>query len=306
MTSSTAPMTPDFEVKLLLNPSTVLDPTTSKPLPAFLSLFNPDSSTKPTPIQMTVAFLDTDETQKIYQAGWSPRIRRMKDEPKKIELTYKKRYPVPLDVPLPDVGSPLTTYNADPNTPVSVLSTAIDSVLAQASSDGFDASESGDYDAQIEWGYAKLTLSISKKKKEKAADWNIPVPGSGSQGPIELPDEETCRRMLVKTAPKTFDNWGGVKGWGTDELSRSRIYGPVFAERYEGVWNGLEVDIEIWPIKAAEGTGAEWENTVEISFKTEEIAQAKEKQGELLALLKEAGYWKEGDSLKTGYIMERY
>ncbi|KAM7185524.1 hypothetical protein V8F20_011780 [Naviculisporaceae sp. PSN 640] len=302
--SSSTPMTPDFEVKLLLDPSTVLDAATSRPVPSFLSLFNLDPQAT-TPIQMTIQFLDTDTTQEIYHAGWSPRIRRMKDEAKKIELTYKKRYAIPISIPLPELGSPLTAFNADPNTPVAVFSSGIDSILAQASVDGFDASET-DYDAQVEWGYAKLTLSISRKKKEKAADWDIPVPSPSSPGPIELPDQEKSREMLMKKAPKKFENWGGNKGWGTEALSKSRIYGPVFAERYEGKWGGLDVDIEIWPIKAAKGSGKDWENTVEISFKVDEVADAKTKQGELLVLLKEGGYWLEGDSLKTGYIMERY
>lgn len=298
-------MTPNFEVKLLLNPSTVLDATTSKPFPSFLSLFNIDPQTT-TPIQMTIQFLDTDKTQEIYNAGWSPRIRRMKDEPKKIELTYKKCYTIPLSILLPEIGTPpLNPFNADPNTPVTVFSSAIDTVLTQASVDGFDASET-DYDAQVEWGYAKLTLSISRKKKERVADWDIPVPDPSSPGPIELPNEEKSREMLMKKAPKKFDNWGGIKGWGTEALSKSRIYGPVLAERYEGKWEGLDVDIEIWPIRAAGSSGQEWENTMEISFKVDEVGDAQTKQGELLALLKEGGYWLEGDSLKTGLIMERY
>ncbi|KAK3935790.1 hypothetical protein QBC46DRAFT_453219 [Diplogelasinospora grovesii] len=176
---------------------------------------------------------------------------------------------------------------------------SIDSVLNLAAVDGFDSSENSDYDAQVEWGYQELTLSISRKKKEKAADWDIPAG-------IDLPDELKSQRLLIDNAPKKFNNWGGIKDWGTEALVKSRIYGPVFAERYEGKWDGVDVDIEIWPIKSAEGSEAEWENTVEISFKTDDANEAKGKQGRLSEVLKEGGWWLEGDSLKTGLIMERY
>ena len=283
-------MTPNFEVKVLLDPKTAITTPPNFPPQPVEDLLKTFNLTAPN-FNMAVQFLDTDKTKVIYTAGWSPRIRRMDEDPKKIELTYKKRYSIPLP-------STITTFNADPATDISIYQTAIDQVLVLAASDGFDASETG-YDAQIEWGYQKLTLSISKKKKEKAADWNL-----GTDASI-LPDEKSSRGMLVEEAPGKFKNWDGVPDWGTDAVKESRIYGPVHAYRWEGKWDGEDIDVEIWPIKGKE-EGEGMELIGEVSFKTEDAVVAKERQGRLIEVLKEGGWFLEGDSLKTQLIMDRY
>ena len=288
--ASTAPMTPNFEVKVLLNPDNAIERRglTPQPVENLLKTFNiPTGESK---IAMAVQYLDTGKTKTIYTAGWSPRIRRMADDAKRIELTYKKRY----TIPLPDT---LTTFNADPNTDVSIYQTAINQVLVLAAADGFDASET-DYDAQIEWGYQKLTLSITRKKKEKAAEWDL---GGDSS---TLPDEETSRKMLIKQAPGKFKNWKGVHGWGAETLKEARVYGPVNAFRWEGKWDGGEVDIEIWPVKGAGEGGVDLIG--EVSFKTDDASVAKERQGRLIEVLRGGGWFLEGDSLKTQIIMDRY
>lgn len=269
-TSAASNMVPDFEVKLLLNASAVLDPANSYKLrPAVLSAFSmPTTVTK-----MNVQFLDTNSKQ-IYTAGWSPRVRKTEGDPgSEFELTYKKRYPV---------------------------TTTIDAALTSANHDGgFDSSDSADWDAQIEWGYSAKTLSISRKKTATIK--------SGYSG-MDLPSDRDSRQMLVDKAPSKFENWGGVKNWGTDLLAESRIYGPVLAKRSIGTWSGLDVYIEVWPIKAAAtspGTpGVEY--IVEASFKTGSVSVAGTKGADLQSYLEGFGWFLPGDSLKTGLIMDRY
>lgn len=210
-----------------------------------------------------------------------------------------------MPLPEPAPGNGIGAYNADPATDVGVLQTAIDQALALAASKGFDSvlENQQDFEAQVEWGYAKLTLSISQKVKVKAEDW-------GLKSGVEMPNEETSRRMLIENAPAIFKSDVGGLG-GEEKLARSRIYGPVHAERWEGKWaqgpgeKDVDVDIEIWPVKTAKGSD-EMENLVEISFKLGEAKAAQEKQAKLMELLKAGGWFAEGDSLKTALIMQRY
>jgi hypothetical protein len=252
-------MVPDYEVKLLLNPTAVLG-TDNKLKPTVLSTFSmPTSVTK-----MNVQFLDTN-AKDIYNAGWSPRIRKTEDEDD-FELTYKKRYPI---------------SNGN-----------IDATLTTANNEGFDSTTTT-YDAQIEWGYQQQTLSISRKKT--ASD-------SGYSG-MDLPGQSASRNMLIDEAPDKFNDWLG-NDWGTSKLSTSRIFGPVLAKRSIGTWSGLQLYIEVWPIKNAAGTGTEY--IVEASFKTDVRATAGTKQSELITFLQGKGWFLAQDSLKTSLIMDRY
>lgn len=61
-----------------------------------------------------------------------------KDDKNNYELTYKKRYPV---------------INGD-----------INAALTLANQEGFDKSDDN-YEAEIDWGYGKQTLSFSNTKK---------------------------------------------------------------------------------------------------------------------------------------------
>lgn len=171
---SAAPnMTPDYEVKLLMDPSVVLNPSDHKLTPTVLSTFAmPTSVTK-----MNVQFLDTS-SKEIYAAGWSPRIRKTEGE-NDFELTYKKRYPV--------------------------SSNDIDGTLTTANTQGFDAGDTN-YDAQIEWGYSQKTLSISRKKTASDSGYSgMDLPGTSNSRSMlidEAPD---------KFDDWVSNNWGTTK-----------------------------------------------------------------------------------------------
>ncbi|RFB35451.1 hypothetical protein [Brevibacillus sp. VP] len=215
-------------------------------------------------IKMNVQFLDTDD-QDLNQEGWISRIRKL-DSKEHLEVTYKKRYPIE--------------------------NNNIDAALTQANKDGFDATDTN-YEAQVEWGYKQKTLSISRKKKVKQ---------SGYQG-TDLPSHADSIKLVTANIPGKLDKWL-YAGWGKEKLGQARIYGPVLAERYTGTWNGLKIDVEIWPIKSASGNSVEY--IVEASFKTTKSREATEGQKELMAFLEAKGWFLPKDSLKTALILERY
>ncbi|KAI6774843.1 hypothetical protein HG530_001601 [Fusarium avenaceum] len=251
-------MTPNYEVKLLLKPNEVHSSEnglTSTVLAAF--------DIRPGVIKQTIQYLDTNEKD-LYAAGWSARIRKTENEDG-LELTYKKRY--------------------------AMEDHDIDAALTKANKDGFNANEDK-YDAQVEWGYQKKTLSISRKK---SAEFNA----SG----MELPDESRSRSMSIAEAPKKFDDFMHKK-WGTGLLATSRIFGPVNAKRYVGKWEGTRIYLEVWTLRNAQGTG--FEDLVEASFKTETRMDASQKQASLISHLQREGWFLAQDSLRTQLIMERY
>ncbi|KAH7236541.1 hypothetical protein BKA59DRAFT_487206 [Fusarium tricinctum] len=250
--------TPDYEVKLLLKPNAVHSSEnglTSTVLAAF--------DIRPGVIKQTIQYLDTNDKD-LHAAGWSARIRKTENEDG-LELTYKKRY--------------------------AIEDEDIDAALIKAKNDGFNASEVK-YDAQVEWGYQKKTLSISRKK---SADFT----NSG----MDLPDESRSRAMLIEKAPDKFDDFGGNK-WGTGLLASSRLFGPVHAKRYVGKWEGTRIYLEVWTLRNAQGTG--YEDLVEASLKTETRMDACQKQASLISHLQREGWFLEQDSLRTQLIMERY
>ncbi len=252
-------MVPDYEVKLLMNPNVVLD-ADHKLKSTVLSTFNmPTSVTK-----MNVLFMDTN-AKDIYGNTWIARIRKTEGE-SDFELTYKKRYAI-------DNGN-------------------ITEALYKANAEGFDSTEKN-YEAQVEWGYQKKTLSISNSKTDSKAGY------SG----MDLPSASDSRSLLKKNIPGKMDNWLH-SGWGKSMLDSSRKYGPILAKRSVGTWSGLKLYIEVWPILNQAGTGTDY--IVEASFKTTSEATASAKHDELQAYLISRGWFVAEDSLKTQLIMDRY
>ncbi|KAL2813952.1 hypothetical protein BDW59DRAFT_178111 [Aspergillus cavernicola] len=252
-------MEPEYEVRLQLNPTAVLGPDHELTGTVLATFDMPPTVTK-----LNVQFLD-NSCKEIYTAGWSPRIRKTEHEDK-FELTYKKRY--------------------------AIMDGDIDAALAVASHHGFDTGDAK-YEAQVEWGYQKQTLSISRKKT---------VADSGNSG-TELPGTSKSRKMLIDEAPDKFDNWKHNQ-WGTGALAMSRIFGPVLASRSIGTWNGMRLYLEVWPLSNLAGTGIEY--LIEASFKTKSRTTASVEQSDLAAYLQSKGWFLAQDSLKTQLIMERY
>jgi hypothetical protein len=162
-------MVPNYEVKLLMDPTKVLG-SDFKLLPTVLSTFAmPTTVTK-----MNVQYMDTN-AEDIYNNAWSPRIRMMEDA-SSYEINYKHRIPI-------------TGGN-------------INAALTTANSQGFDSSDTT-YEAQVEWGYQQQTLSISRDKTHSNSGYSgMDLPNqkdSRSMTISEAPD---------KFDDWLYNNWG--------------------------------------------------------------------------------------------------
>lgn len=163
------------------------------------------------------------------------------------------------------------------------LELAINNALA----DGFGASNE-EFEAELDCGFSKKTLSFSYKAKVKDL---------GLQG-TEVPNEDKCIELAKKYAPSKFNELE------IDLLSKSRIHGPVLAIREKGLYEGLELTIEIWNVINEDKTG--FENIVEVSFKTDNELEAFDKHSKLIKLLDDKGWFLPMDKMKTQIILDRY
>ncbi|GAE09470.1 hypothetical protein JCM10914_5830 [Paenibacillus sp. JCM 10914] len=249
---------PSYEVKFLAKPEKVLQ-SGGGVRQEVLQTFGLAA----VPQAIGVAYYDTDLLE-LDAEGWNVRFRKKEDK-NNYELTYKKRYPI---------------VNGDVN-----------AALNLANQEGFDASDDN-YEAEIDWGYGKQTLSFSNTKK-------VNTTTSGTQ----LPSEQESLALLLDKLPGKLKKWS-APDWGQHKLAQSRIYGPLTFYRYEGSWHGQKMSFEIWPIRNAAGTGTE--NLIEISFKTEDVAVASQLRSELMTLLETNDWLLPQDGLKTQLILERY
>ncbi|MGA5676980.1 hypothetical protein ACPCHR_04450 [Bacillus bombysepticus] len=252
-----SPIKPSFEVKLLLKPEQVLGDN-KEMKQEVLEHFQ--AGTKYERIQ--VQFLDT-ANKSLSEEGWFARIRK-KEFSKDFELTYKKRYPIPNGV--------------------------IQDALEVAKKEGFD-SNTDSYEAEIDWGFEKKTLSISNKKSYSAKGYGI----------LDLPNEQAAQNMLIEKLPGKMNKWL-YTNWGEEMLKSSRIYGPVLMKRYTGEFENIKANIEIWPLS---NTGKlEDDFVIEVSFKTNEESIATKQRELLMASLEKKGWLLPKDSLKTELIFQ--
>jgi hypothetical protein len=259
-------LVPDYEVKILMRASEVLD-SNNKLKNAVKNAFFITSNKK-----MSIQFIDTKGKQFFYTNGWSLRIRKTEDEDD-FELTYKMRYLINEEFSATAQGR-------------------IDTAVKAAEQDGFDSSSA--FEAQVEVGYSKLTLSISHDENVSAADF----------AEMDLPTAEKSSEFFAEKAHGNFETWLRVNS-GTDHLEKAVVYGPVHAKRSKGTWNHNKLTIEVWPIRKSKDDGT-LEPIVEASFKTSDLSKALKGRDELAEFLDKKGWLVPAESLKTKLIMERY
>ncbi|GMK47426.1 hypothetical protein PghCCS26_45560 [Paenibacillus glycanilyticus] len=252
--------TPNYEVKLTLDPALVLD-SSHNLVSSVRSEFDTGSSYKSYKVQ----YMDT-AAQSLQGQGWSERIRK-RDDQSNHEIQYKKRYDV---------------VNGD-----------INAALTQAASEGLDSSSG--FDFQVDWGYSKQTLSIDYEK-------DVTISGYSGSG-LKMPNESTSRTVSVSNEPSKFANWTSP-GWGTAQLNNALVYGPVDFKRYEGTFDDLDLDIEVWTVMNEAKTGNEY--WVEASFKTDSYSEASSTRTALINELNSKGWLIPQDLLRTSQIIERY
>ncbi|RBP20609.1 MULTISPECIES: hypothetical protein [Bacillus] len=252
-----SPMKPSFEVKLLLKPEQVLG-YNKEMNQEVLEYFQAGTNYE----RIQVQFLDT-ANKSLSNEGWFARIRK-KEFSKDFELTYKKRYPI--------------------------QNVMIQDVLEVAKKDGFD-SKTDNYEAEIDWGFEKKTLSISNKKSYSAKGYGV----------LDLPNEQAAQNMLIEKLPGKMNKWL-YTNWGEEMLKDSHIYGPVLMKRYTGEFENIKTNIEIWPLS---NTGKiEDDFVIEVSFKTTEESIATKQRELLMASIEKKGWLLPKDSLKTELIFQ--
>ena len=197
----------DFEIKFLLDSDQVL---TDEHLLTddFRALIGAGTEYR----SIDVIYLET-EGRDFLNEGWVNRI-RWKEGKKKIERSYKKRYP-------------LSGEDAED----------VRAALAQAEADGFTFSDKA-YSAQIDWGFSKMTLSVETEASGKYKDYHSLSQFSTADAidffQSAMPDEER--------------DWGENR-LGAAMLAQARKVGPLQYRRIKGSWEGTEADVEIWPMK---------------------------------------------------------
>ncbi|HDR7377386.1 MULTISPECIES: hypothetical protein [Bacillus] len=252
-----SPMKPSFEVKLLLKPEQVLG-YNKEMKQEVLEHFQVGTNYE----RIQVQFLDT-ANKSLSNEGWFARIRK-KEFSKDFELTYKKRYPIQNGV--------------------------IQDALEVAKKEGFD-SKTDSYEAEVDWGFGKKTLSISNKKSYSAKGYGV----------LDLPNEHASQNMLIEKLPGKMNKWL-YTNWGEEMLRDSHIYGPVLMKRYTGEFENIKTNIEIWPLS---NTGKiEDDFVIEVSFKTNEEIIATKQRELLMASIEKKGWLLPKDSLKTELIFQ--
>ncbi|MBV2356785.1 hypothetical protein KUM39_20805 [Streptomyces sp. J2-1] len=249
---------PTYEVKVNLT-TAALD-SSHAPLAAVKSAFGITGSAK----ARSYAYFDTGALD-LNGQGWDARLRHKSGS--SFEETYKMRFPVSNG----DINGALTTANAA----------------------GFDSSDTN-YDAEVDWGYSKQTLSFSNEKSHSA---------SGYSG-TALPASSTGLGWLVADIPGKLQDWKS-KGWGKTTLQASRQHGPVTSQVWGGAWEvSDDASIEVVPVVSASGSGTEY--ITELSFKTDNYNDAAKLHADAISVADSHGWLYKGDILKTGLILDRY
>lgn len=181
-------------------------------------------------------------------------------------MTYKKRY--------------------------SIQNGNIEEALTLANQEGFDATDTN-YSAEIDWGYSKMTLSLSCKKEKSNTDYDD----------LELPKKNAAIDMMKDKMPGKEEDWL-YENWGKDTIENAKKAGPVYCYRYEGDYDGTDIDIEIMPIENQ--ASGEITYVTEASFKSDDYREASEIRENMMNDLDELGILKHEDSLKTQMILDAY
>lgn len=252
-------MVPDYEMKFLLDSGKVLndDYELNSEYRGFF-----DTGKKYETVG--VLYLETEDYD-FSNEGWYNRI-RIKEDSDKFDLTYKKRYSI---------------ENGD-----------IEDALTKANEEGFDISDTN-YEAQVDWGYNKMTLSLSNKKTEK----------NNGYDEMELPGRKDAIEIIKDNMPGKEEDWK-EKNWGKDLIDDVKKCGPVYYSKYEGEIEGITVDIEVWPVYTESTDSTEY--ITEVSFKEDEYDEAASNRNKVMDALEDKGILKHEDSLKTQKILEAY
>lgn len=213
----------------------------------------------------SLAYFETPDRSFINE-GWVNRLRRKEGGKDRFELTYKKRYPV---------------SDGD-----------ISAAMQLAKSEGFDLTDDV-WEAEIEWGYSSMTLSVS-------AESDFAHGGHMSLSDLKRADAAAIAMRLM---PAEELDWK-EPSWGSAKMAEAQMAGPIIFNRYTGTAFGREVRIEVWILHGQPGEGDQY--ITELSFKTDDFDDAAAGREAITAGLAEAGLLVRDDALKTQEILDAY
>lgn len=251
-------MVPNYEMKFLLDSEQVLNENYELNS-EYRDFFNTDKKYD----TVGVLYLETEDYD-FSNEGWYNRI-RIEEDSDKFDLTYKKRYSI---------------ENGD-----------IDAALTKANEEGFDISDTN-YEAQVDWGYNKMTLSLSNKKEESNKNYDD----------MELPGRKDAIEIIKDNMPGKED-WK-ENNWGKNLIDDAKKCGPVYYYKYEGEVEDITVDLEIWPVYTESTDSTEY--ITEVSFKEDDYNMASENRDKVMNALENKGILKHEDSLKTQKILDAF
>ena len=156
--------------------------------------------------------------------------------------------------------------------------------LRQAEAEGFVLGAGG-YEAELDWGYAKMTLSLTHGSTGAFKGYQS----------LEQFSAEDAVEFLEKTMPGEERDWS-AENWAASTLKRAQLFGPIRILRYRGHWEGVGVTAELCPV----GDG---QTIAELSFKADDWKAAAGTRERLMAFLDGHGILIHGDSLKTQAVL---
>lgn len=252
-------MVPNYEMKFLLDSEQVLNDNYE-----LNSEYRDFFDTGKKYDTVGVLYLETEDYG-FSNEGWYNRI-RINEDSDKFDLTYKKRY--------------------------SIENGNIDAALTKANEEGFDISDTN-YEAQVDWGYSKMTLSLSNKKEENNNNYDA----------MELPGRKDAIEIIKDNMPGKEEDWG-EKNWGKTLIDDAKKCGPIYYYKYEGEVEGITIDLEIWPVYTESTDSTEY--ITEVSFKEDDYNVASANRDKVMNELERKGILKHEDSLKTQKILDAF
>lgn len=273
------PLNEGYEVKLFMNPGRILDSNGIIKNNVMTNLGFTFGAKKPLTI-MNMTFMD-DTLKTLDKLGWNLRIRQ-KNNSSKLEVTYKKRWAVKGRQP-------------------DFLQLAADQGFCYGNED----SKGIAFEAEIDWGYGKKTLSLGYKAEPKFSSDEMKTAFTNAGADItpfedetyyEIPPIKVCKELFINNAPDLFvddliyngiiENKEGLADYiNSDALG---FYGPTGIVRYQGTIPGTRADdldemvefrMEVCYMKDEAGTGYEY--IVEASQGVDPLGEGTEEQDKI-------------------------
>ena len=162
-------------------------------------------------LPIEVIYLDTPEKD-FHREGWINRL-RLKSGKKKAERTYKKRYPV--------AGADIAAACEAAKKDGFIIPDPSENTEKTDEKEKNDADEL--FEAGIDWGYEKMTLSLSCEDSAKLKGHDSLASISGDE----------AKAFLLEIMPDIEANWKQSQ-WGIATMERAEAAGPVRFMRAKG------------------------------------------------------------------------